>query len=189
MKINNKSWFTLIEMIVAITIFSLMMVTVITVFVMNSKLNNKVEVNRQISENIKNIVDIIWEDIRKNWINFPSESSGSTLVVWSWATETEYYLVKNSDSWYDAVNNISEDCDTIADNCTLFFKNYSSWTLVNSWVQFKDLHFTYIPDNKSVQMNFIILPATLKWIHSELIEKNTIDFQTTFSERYLKYKN
>jgi len=58
----------LIELIVAITIFALIMVSVISVFIFSSSLSQKIEINRVMQENIKNVVETIAEDVRQNKI-------------------------------------------------------------------------------------------------------------------------
>jgi type II secretory pathway pseudopilin PulG len=63
---KNKKAFTLIEIIIAITIFMIVMVSVIQIFLISSQLTNKVDINRQVQENIKNLTETIAEDIRKN---------------------------------------------------------------------------------------------------------------------------
>jgi hypothetical protein len=42
------------------------MVSVFTVFFLTSDLNNKTDVSRSMQENVKNIVENISEDVRKN---------------------------------------------------------------------------------------------------------------------------
>ena len=64
-----KKAFTLIEVIVSITILSMILVSVFAVFFLASDLSNKADVNRLMQEKIKNIVETISEDVRKNWIN------------------------------------------------------------------------------------------------------------------------
>jgi prepilin-type N-terminal cleavage/methylation domain-containing protein len=64
----NKKAFTLVEIIVAITIFLIVMVSVMQIFLVSSTLTNKIDINRQVQENIKNLTETITEDMRKNFI-------------------------------------------------------------------------------------------------------------------------
>lgn len=193
MKKNNA--FTLIEVIVSITILSIVLVSVFAVFFLASDLSNKADVNRLMQENIKNIVETISEDVRKNSINicetglnchnFLSDSlyiSWNDLYVW----ENHYYLAKKdpiSDN-YTRMFDLSS-CSTIKDNCSMIRESAWSQDLIsNSWVQFSDLKFYISRDFESkVTINFTILPATWKGIKTNLIESNKIIFETTVSER------
>lgn len=193
MKKNNA--FTLIEVIVSITILAIVLVSVFAVFLLASDLSNKADVNRLMQENIKNIVETISEDVRKNSIkicdtwtdchNFPSDSlymSWNDLYLW----ENHYYLAKK-----DALSGIFtkvfdlNSCSNIKDNCSMI-RESASWqdVISNSWVQFSDLKFYISRDfEPKVTINFTILPATGKWIKTNLIESNKIVFETTVSER------
>jgi len=65
-KIQKKAAFTLIELIVSMTIFTIIMVSVMSIFIFSSQLSGKIEINRVLQENIKNVVETIAEDVRKN---------------------------------------------------------------------------------------------------------------------------
>lgn len=192
---NKKSAFTLIEVIVSITILSIVLVSVFAVFFLASDLSNKADVNRIMQENIKNIVETISEDVRKNGINicetglnchnFPTwllYISGNDLYVWT----NHYYLAKKDplSENYIKVSNLSS-CSSIKDNCSMLRESSSGQDLIsNSWVQFSDLKFSISRDfEPKVTINFTILPATWKWIKTNLIESNRIMFETTVSER------
>lgn len=190
-----KKAFTLIEVIVSITILSMILVSVFAVFFLASDLSNKADVNRLMQENIKNIVETISEDVRKNWINicetgltchnFPADKlyiSWNDLYVWN----NHYYLAKKDliSSEYIKVSDLS-NCSTIKDNCSMIREFAWNKDLIsNSWVQFSDLKFSISRDfQPKVTVNFTILPATGKWIKTNLIESNKIIFETTVSER------
>ena len=57
--------FTLVEVLITITIFSMIMISVIQIFIHTTQVSQKVDLNRMMQENIKNVVEIIAEDIRK----------------------------------------------------------------------------------------------------------------------------
>jgi hypothetical protein len=158
-------------------------------------LSNKADVNRLMQENIKNIVETISEDVRKNWINicdtwlachnFPMNSlymSWNSLYVWT----NQYYLAKKDTlSWnYIKVSDLNS-CSEIKDNCSMIRESFWNQDLIsNSWVQFSDLKFYISKDfEPKVTIMFTILPATWKWIKTNLIKSNKIIFETTVSER------
>jgi prepilin-type N-terminal cleavage/methylation domain-containing protein len=62
--ISNKG-FTLIELVVSVTILSIIMLSVFSVFFLASDLNNKIDISRALQENVKNIVEVVAEDIRE----------------------------------------------------------------------------------------------------------------------------
>ncbi len=190
----NKSWFTLIEVLVSVSILSVIMVSIFAIFQLASDLNNKTDVSRSMQENIKNIVELIAEDVRKNWINWVNSniiiwdcsfSDSDIYTVWTklcvWGNS--YYIAK--DVWWvwNRVWDYSE-CDWKT-QCFLVRNDGTSVTqLSNSWVDFKDLSFSVSKDwMRKVTINFIIEPSMLKWIKQNLVKENKIVFQTTISGR------
>jgi prepilin-type N-terminal cleavage/methylation domain-containing protein len=65
---KNKLGFTLIEVIVSISILSIIMISIFAIFNLSADLNNKIDISRSMQENIKNIRQIISEDISTNKI-------------------------------------------------------------------------------------------------------------------------
>lgn len=194
-KKNEYSAFTLIEIVVSITILSIIMVSVIMIFINFSDISTKSEINRAMQENIKNVVETISEDVRKNWITWVSNSlidgcnftldlwwsfykKWNKLCTWIWS---DYYLAKEI-VWggYLRVYDIL-DCDKMSENCRIV-KNWDP--LTNSFVTIKDLNFyisnDYIP---KVTINIIMQPSAKKWVKPNLIKENKIVFQTTISTR------
>lgn len=197
MKKEEKKWFTLIEVIVSLTILSLILVSVLTIFNVSSRMSLTADINRAMQENVKNIVEQIAEDIRNNGINICngwgsdcydfSAVSGNyitseVLYIW-WNT---YYLAKESTSWWFVQASIG-DCEDIKAQCVLV-KNGAS-PLSNSRVNISNLSFEiskkYIP---KVTIHFEMRPSIYKWIPSSYIENSRLIFQTTISERIIETK-
>jgi prepilin-type N-terminal cleavage/methylation domain-containing protein len=65
-KKNIIKAFTLIEVVVSITIFSIVIVSIIWIYITSSDILIKSDINRKMQENIKNVSTEISEDIRKN---------------------------------------------------------------------------------------------------------------------------
>jgi len=65
--ISHKA-FTLIELIVSITIFGIIMISVMSIFIFSSQMSQRVELNRLMQENIKSVVEDIAEELRKGEI-------------------------------------------------------------------------------------------------------------------------
>ena len=68
-----KNAFTLIEVIVAITIFIFMFISIFAIYRVSTDINYKADINRFMQENIKNLHSSILEDIRESWIQWVSE--------------------------------------------------------------------------------------------------------------------
>jgi prepilin-type N-terminal cleavage/methylation domain-containing protein len=66
MKKTNTRAFTLVEMIVSITILSLIMISLIAVYVITSDVALRSEINRAMQENLKTATEQISEDLRNN---------------------------------------------------------------------------------------------------------------------------
>ncbi len=185
-------WFTLIEILVSITILSIIMVSVIMIFINSTEVSSKSEINRLMQENIKNVVETIAEDVRKNWITWTSNSiiddcdfdhdstslykNGNKLCTWL----NDYYLAKEVSWTYTRIDN-SSSCTDLTDSC-IIVKNGNP--LTNSYVSIKKLDFyvsnDYVP---KVTINITLQPAVKKWVKPELIKKNKIIFQTTVRTR------
>jgi len=58
---HTSSAFTLIELIVAISIFAVIMVSVMSIFLFSSQMSARVEIQRTMQENIKNVMEDIAE--------------------------------------------------------------------------------------------------------------------------------
>lgn len=186
---KNNYWYTLIEVLISITIFSIIMVSVISIYIANIDVNNRANINRAIHENVRNLFTQISEDITKNGISGLSEdlldtscginwdySSGSKLCIW----DNQYYLAIKNESW-DYIRKDNSDCEEIKDTCQIV-KN--GVPLTNSHVAIKNLSF-YITNDpvKKVTMSVTVQPTTKLWIKGSLIEKNKMLFQTTITQR------
>lgn len=196
-KINKA--FTLIEIVVAITIFSIIMVFVAFIFSNVVMLSAKIDITRAMQENVKNIVETISDDILKNWIGgISSQTTDSScfyptttnyifwdkLCVW-----TNIYYISKEDliSWsYIRIpfNNIKNECSEIQNNCVLV-KNLER--LSNNQVSFDEFSFSL--SNKEIPkltINFIMKPAIWRWVTSDMIKESKLIFQTTISEKLIK---
>ena len=188
---NNNKWFTLIEVIVSVAIFSIMMVSMISIYILSSDTSLKSDINRSMHENIKSVVSEISEDIVKNWVLWISNSlvdncslsstedykQGNKLCSNSWY---DYYLSKKNPSW-DYVRTDNSYCWLITNQCYIV-KN--GVPLTNSLVSIKDLKF-FVSSKwvNKVTMLIKLQPTVKAWVKANLIKNNVINFQTTISER------
>lgn len=201
----NKSWFTLIELIVSITILSIIMISIFAIFKISNDVTNRTEVSRAMQENIKNIVELISEDVRTKeilWLNSSINPSCDIKTdyknIWNkicfkddlWE-KTDYYIAYLDNVWwnYNRIFDFS-DCEIWKKSCVLVKKVWREEEAVsNSWVEFRDFKITLLNNwekNRKILLNFTIQPSIKKWINSNLIKNNKIVFQTTLSQRLYK---
>lgn len=192
--INNA--FTLIEVLVSITIFSIMLISIIWIYIISTDITLKSDINRQLQENLKNVSNQIAEDIRKEGIDlhydildswdcnyiFPVNGhyiESNRLCTKSW---NRYYLAKENLSTWEFIRTSSKNCTEISDHCVI--AKWLHLPLTNSYVSIKELKFYLSNDNiPKVTINIVAQPAVKKWVKSELIKETKIIFQTTISER------
>ncbi|PIE85465.1 hypothetical protein CSA08_01765 [Candidatus Gracilibacteria bacterium] len=195
--IDNRLAFTLIELIVSITIFIIILISVTSIFISSNDIAMKTDINRAMQENIKNIVETISEDIRKYGIKGVSKSkpdvdcnsSGYSVGKYQIGNKfctgnSEFYIAKKDLLGnFVRVDNLS-DCQSLNDVCTLL---KDGEPLSNSFVTFKEISFKISDESiKKLTINFVMQPSTKKGIKTKLIEENKIIFQTTISEKLIK---
>jgi len=185
----SKQAFTLIEILISMTIFSMIMISVMMIYITASDISKKYDINREMRNNIKSVVEDIAEEVRKNDIEWVKSDytwnysfinkKGSRLKVW----EIEYRIKKSEPTF---------DCSDIKNICTIYkYKNWVEiWPLSNSKVSFTNLEFAVSWENEipKVTLIFTARAAIRAWIRGKLAEKTRLVFQTTISERVLKIK-
>jgi len=196
------------------TIFSVIMISVMTIFIFSSNLSAQVDINRSMQENIKNAVETIAEDVRKSEkisIKDAVSSCGyansephweKLCVCLEWDSEnllctdeSRYLLKKNLAATTDIFNTDSmtlvwtvSDCLPLESHCRLF---KSGSPLTNSLVSIKEIEFnlSWDQNNQSkIGINFTIKPSVRRWVRSDLIKASEIIFQTTISKRLIQTK-
>lgn len=200
MKYNDKhSWFTLIEVIIALAIFSIIMVSVMMIFYLASQMSTRVELNRFMQENVKNTFDIIAEDVRTwslDWVRWfeaqcdtSHQSKSHILCLSSWLQNIEIALwEKTSETDWSLINDVSE-CQDIMSQCYVIKReNSSDWfPLTNSKSHITMLQFEFFNEaHPRISLRLGIRPAVMQWMASNLIEDQEIIVQTTLSERFIR---
>ena len=190
--------FTLIEMVVAITILSIVMISTISIFIFSTQLSGKIDINRLMQENIKNAIETIAEDMRKSglvWVSLNKShshcspfSSGNIKGNKFCTGTSEYFLATydtNIKAWIRS--DVSTDCSSFASRCSLVRKTGGDiFPLTNSFISFRDIQFRISGESiPKVTITFYAQPSTWKWVRSELIQENKIFFQTTLSQRLI----
>ncbi len=193
----KNSWFTLVEVIVAITILSIIMISVISVFISWSDISAKIDIQRWMQENIKNIVETIAEDVRKNglkicwptevWncLNFSSLTGSYLETDVLYTGSSTYYLWSKtvSGTWIKVWD--QSICRDPQFQC-YFIKDMTD-PLSNSQTTFGSLKFRITNgDVPKVTLLMKLYPAFKKWVKTDLIKNSNMIFQTTISERLIK---
>lgn len=190
-ELQNQKWFTLIEILISITILWIIMVSVISIYITASETSTRSDINRALQENVKNFLTEISDDITKNGISGVSESTldsdcnldlSATYKAWdklcisSW---NEYYLAKDIWGVYSRVD--KDWCSDINDLC---FIAKNGTPITNSLVAVKELEYIVSDINtRKVTIKIILQPSVKSWVKWNLIESNRLILQTTISQR------
>ncbi len=198
----TSSAFTLIELIVAITIFGLIMISVMSIFILSSQMSGKIELTRVMQENMKNALEDIAESVRKgditDVVNTPnacgsfSEGIWNKLCIWNINASEVRYTLWNKNALWDwspltdpsiCIDNYAETSDSI---CRILKKTASGdfIPLTNSLVAFEKLEFSlHNTDIPRVTITLTIRPAYGRGVTPQFVKMSKMYIQTTLSER------
>ncbi len=192
-------WFTLVEVIISITILSIIMVSVMVIFSSSSALSLKVDINRSVQENVKNAVEDMAESVRKDKIVICSSTILDDCYNFSTATGKYiysdtlytgahyYYLAKLSTTgdWVKVTN--MPDCEAPSATCTLV--KDGQYPLTNKNIVFRNLKFSLSNDIvPKVTIHFSMYPAAKRGVSYTTIQNDSFDFQTTISQSLIVEK-
>lgn len=190
----KKSAFTLVEVLVSMTILAVIMVSILMIYALSSEISLKADLNREMQQNIKSVVETLAEDVRKYGISWVS-STAPTYILSSWTGNAlqiggDYYFLTDSEkikNWdFDTRIDVSL-CENISTTCTLVKKGL--WPLSNSRISFTNLEFGVTQGKiPKVTINMSVRAAIKNWVRPDLIKGSVIHFQTTISERSLQVK-
>ncbi|NVP17093.1 prepilin-type N-terminal cleavage/methylation domain-containing protein [Candidatus Gracilibacteria bacterium] len=188
MKFNNKG-FTLIEIVISVSIFSVIMITMISIYILASETSLKSDINRAMHENVKSVITDISENVMKNGIIGVSQnlldSCDSLSLGYKFGNKLcvsggEYILAKEEMGIFIRVDDL-DYCKNLDSQCYIV-KNGKP--LTNSMVTVKELRFylsdSYVP---KITINIVFQPTIKSGVKPSLIEQNKLIFQTTISER------
>jgi len=198
---STYSAFTLIELIVAISIFGIIMISVMSIFLFSSQMSARVEIQRIMQENIKNVVEDISEWVRINGLSGVLPDGGVDACTWSWISLTGTKLCLNNsiqysiwyeDAWWSSwvrATDILNDCGNISDRCHVLKKDATGgyYPLSNSFIHFENISFVIVPgDIPKLLLHMTVRPSSNKGLASTIIKNNRIFIQTVLSERLVK---
>ena len=207
----NTSAFTLVELIIAITIFGLIMTSVMSIFILSSQMSLKIELTRAMQDNVKTSFEDIAESVRTMDIidvasitpdscgTFSSWDSASKLCLWQRnpsgidTISIEYFIAQKFAGSWSRVADMNECADFDEDDdsiCRLVKKIGSeTYPLTNNLVAVESLDFTvYNTDVPRVSMYLTLRPAYRKGLNIDMLKWRSLWVQTTFSERVIQTK-
>ena len=188
--------FTLVEVIITLTIFSLIFTSVMSIFIYYTSLGNRVEANRLMQTNVKTVIEHITEDVRINGIKTsedivdPNEDHHK-IISWKYADDTEYLYVWENSYFLGLAPDYNKldytECEDVQKPCSLVKQVWVWWEkipLTNSWVAVRKLRFDVSEDAvDKVTMNFEIGISYNKWLKSWLVQNSYFPVQATISEK------
>ncbi|EKE28568.1 MAG: hypothetical protein ACD_3C00043G0007 [uncultured bacterium (gcode 4)] len=200
----KQHWFTLIELIVAVTILAFVMLSVFVIYSNILQINKKLELNRILQENTRTMIEWLASDIRTKWLAYWYYNNVTTQPLDYSGNWNTILAIKDRD---DLANpnvycmqkqkiNCDNSCYTNPKWCYLWKLN-SDIKLSDDRVEVNNLRF-YISWKPSqditnedkewkVTVVFDLSLAPGKWISRALAKENELHIQTTISEKV--YKN
>ncbi len=184
------------------TIFGIIMVSVLSIFLFSSQMSTRVEMNRIMQENIKNVTEDISENLRLSSLSdvvadnsanscesTPSSGTWTKLCLESWVEYTIWYQSGND---WNKRNSISECRDIANPNCHIIKRDGPSddyYPLSNSFTHFENISFEITNQEiPKVTIHMTVRPSAKKWLAVEIIENGITHIQTTLSERLITTK-
>lgn len=209
------SWFTLVELVISMTIFMIMSVMVVTIYFQATNSLRKLAMTRHLAETAREITERLRDDVRKYGIasrelyfdpsrNYPSWNTldptgkwNEVLVLGSPGNERIYaYGKRNTSGWLDPCDENAKKDPII--HCGLYLKEGSDYyNLVDSFipedekkrVKIEDLAF-YITGNdnvgKRVTLSFVLSLLPRIGVPSLLVWTSKQRIQVTFIQRLWK---
>ncbi len=194
---ENKA-FTLVEVIVAVTIFGIMMISIMSVYITANDITQKSDINRTLHENMKNIGLNISEDVMKNGIEWVWKIwTDDCLLPTSDDIDKEWrkFCVNNGWKYYLAKKVENSENFTVADksDCETNYeeKKFPHCYIVKDWeplnnnlVTVSNLSFRVTDEEiKKMTMSITLRPAPKSWVKPNLVKSTKLVNQITISER------
>lgn len=70
LSLRNTSGFTLVELVISLTIFALMSIVITSIYLQLTYIGQKMRHSRHLSETAREITDRIWDDVREKWLSW-----------------------------------------------------------------------------------------------------------------------
>ena len=195
-RVGMRPAFTLIEIMVSISIMSVILVAIMSVFFTMNDVSGRTEINRQLQWNIKLAIETMAEDVRKYGVDSIWNGCNGLVTpgiwnkAWCDSLGNIYYLGQRDENG-NFTGAFAAECEVFGSQCYLLKK--TQWfsapqPLTNSYVHIKNLEFQLLWDESLPRLGIYLTaqPAIKKWVKSGLIKNNIMHFQTTISQSFLE---
>ncbi|MBC7503721.1 prepilin-type N-terminal cleavage/methylation domain-containing protein [Candidatus Gracilibacteria bacterium] len=206
---NNTSGFTLVELMIAMTIFGMMSVMVITIYFSTTQTSRSLNAQRELAETAREIIERISEDVRERgfgdntafdtnyalWKSYDYTGLGSEYL--NLMSGRYVYGAKKISGMDPCIGTKKTDPGT---HCGLYYVEYSDngaagYNLVDSYtpdesrkrVKIEDMRFYVSGDglttSRKVMMRLDLSLMPRNGISQSLVSTTKLHIQTTISER------
>ncbi len=209
--------FTLIELMLAMTIFVIMSVMVMGIYINTTSTSRKLNATRELAETAREITERLSQDIRDNGIDISrsnyddmtidnrwwknpdyTQSWWEILAIWGWIKR--YFYAKKI--WDTLTRCTDVDQSDITIHCWLYLVHWEDWAwaynLVDSFipeedkkrVKIENLKFYISWDEFTAKKATLVMSLTLMpriWIGRIWIDTTKLHIQTTLSEQGWKW--
>lgn len=203
--LTKTSAFTLIELVVSVTILSIIMLSVFVVYSDLIQVNKRLEALRMVGEDMRTVTEKIASDVREKWIDFTyydwssvertSAYSGSGNLVLAIQWGVRYYPMKDSLAGPTLCH--ESDLTNLATHCYIGREQWGERiALTTANVRIEDIRFFFSGTSKDTATNLSnegkVTIVTSMGIEkksgvSDAIVQNThMRIQTTVSEKIYK---
>ncbi len=211
---SHSSGFTLIEMVITVTIFAVMSIAVVSIYIQTTNLAQKLRMTRHLSETAREITERIADDVREKWMtgviisastnpywNWSSSySSSGSEILGIWDGNKAYIYGKKSETGIDPCDTVNQNDPKI--HCGLYVLEWTDYAnafnLVDSFipeeekkrVKIENLNFYISGDGntteKKVTLVFTLVLMPRIGIPAWLIADTRLHIETTISERFFR---
>lgn len=211
--LKNTSGFTLLELMISMTIFAVMSIAILSIYIQTTNLSQKIRATRHLSETAREITERISDDVKQVWISTGSiDPIYGFWSTYSYAGGSEYIIMKNGTT-YMYGRKTERGIDPCIDNnktdpkihCWLYRITSLSWSLdyTGAWnlidsfipeeekkrVKVEDMKF-YISgsdtNEKKVTLVFTLSLMPRIGVPPWLISDTRLHIETTISEAFYK---
>jgi prepilin-type N-terminal cleavage/methylation domain-containing protein len=211
--LSSHRWFTLIELMIAMSIFAVMSVMIMNVYINTTNTSRKLNMTRELSETAREITERISQDIRDKGIDMDRSKFDDTMIdneLWrspnytqsGWEIlaiadgVTQYFYAKKQ--WTTLSRCTTSDKEDKKVHCWLYLIRWQDWSsaynLVDSFipeedkkrVKIENLRFYISWDDFTTKKVTLVMTLALMpriGVPASMVENTKLHIQTTMSER------
>lgn len=209
-ELKSRTAFTLIELVVSITILSVIMLSVFMIYSNLIQINKRLEVMRVVQENVRNITEQMATDIREKWIDLSYydgsdtektnnyTGSGNAILAIRWGDK--YYPMKDGPGGMPVLCS-EADQRNLAVHCYIGKEDSMSHrkAISDDRVRIENIRFflsgnigdslTNLSQEWKVTIVLSLGIEIKSWVSSEVAKNSHMLIETTISEKAYKQNN